>query len=234
MVSAGRIRNWTCVPSQARRRSRPGSPATVCARKPAELGGEDDDRAPIAEPSSAGPKTPSPRWRTPPCRPRNSRSSRRRTRTAPPSRKPIAVADAPGHQGLPTRARPRRVTGAGGDPGCRKVALERAPEPDEELLHVGAVEAVEADQHLLELHRSVGGQDRDQRIARGDVHEGEAHERDAEHDGDRVDDPAQEGYWSICSPGFSVPCLRRSARGARRAARAKARAHSIVIVAMSL
>ena len=66
--------------------------------------------------------------------------------------------------------------------------MERAPQPEPELHRQRTVEAVGGAQLRGEFLRRIRRQHGDQRIAGRDVHQQEAHQRDADHDRDDVDD----------------------------------------------
>ncbi len=105
---------------------------------------------------------------------------------------------------LTARSTSRKNRPSGGD-GCAEIAVHSFPEPQAKLNGQRAIEAVSHAQLVGELLRSIGRQDRDQRIARRDVHEQEADERDAEDHGNDVDNASG----SICeheSPSELVDC----------------------------
>ncbi|MCY1221348.1 hypothetical protein D9M72_334010 [compost metagenome] len=109
---------------------------------------------------------------------------------------PQHKADEGGHHRQPQRVAHRGEHLAGhravARDGHAQVAVQRAPDPQGELLGQRAVEAVELAQLRLQVRRGVGRQDRHQRIAGCDVHEQEAHEGHADHDRHGVDHAAQE------------------------------------------
>ena len=90
------------------------------------------------------------------------------------------------------RAQHFRQHRATGRDRAAEIAMQRAPEPQAELHRQRPVEAVGGAHLRGEFLRGIGRQHRDQGIAGRDVHQQEAHQRDAEHDRDDVDD-APEG-----------------------------------------
>jgi hypothetical protein len=89
-------------------------------------------------------------------------------------------------------------------------APQRAPQPEPELDRQRAIKAVGGAQLRGEFLRCVRRQYCDQRIAGRDVHQQEAHQRDAEHDWDDVDDTPGDisKHESLFLLPFS-PCGRR-------------------------
>src|SRR5262249_53123217 len=72
--------------------------------------------------------------------------------------------------------------------GMAEIAVDRAQEPEAELHRQRAIKAIDRAQLGSELGRRIGRQHRDQRIARRDVDEQEAHQRNADHDRDYIND----------------------------------------------
>jgi hypothetical protein len=88
--------------------------------------------------------------------------------------------------------------------------MERPPQPEAELNRQRPVEAVGGAQLRGKFLRRIRRQHRDQRIAGRDVHQEEAHQRDADHDRDDVDDASGDvsKHESLFLLPFS-PCGRR-------------------------
>ncbi len=94
------------------------------------------------------------------------------------------------HHGVADRAHHLGQHRAPGRDRVAEIAMDRAPQPQAELHRQRPIEAVGRAQLRGELLRGIGRQHRDQRVARRDVHQQEAHQRDAEHDRNDVDDPS--------------------------------------------
>ena len=91
-----------------------------------------------------------------------------------------------------------------------EIAVQSLPQPEPELHGQRTIETVGGTQLVGEFLLRVGRQHRDQRISRRDVHEHEAHQRDADDDRDHIDDAA--GYVDEHGLPLQVVILARSSR----------------------